>query len=103
MINLSCTYFFRIAQDPAIVIDFEDYLPAIRGKEADAFIKWSDPSLVPEDQEPGTGDYMVGYVWPDNKTVFPDFLRPETQEWWSNEIKLFHEVSRDTTCPCTYT
>uniref|UniRef100_A0A0N7ZAC0 Glycoside hydrolase family 31 TIM barrel domain-containing protein n=1 Tax=Scylla olivacea TaxID=85551 RepID=A0A0N7ZAC0_SCYOL len=80
--------------DPAVVIDFEDYQPSIRGKETDAFIKWSSPSLVPEDQEPAADDYMVGYVWPDTKIVFPDFLKPETQKWWSNEIKLFHEVSQ---------
>ncbi|XP_071523342.1 sucrase-isomaltase, intestinal-like [Panulirus ornatus] len=80
--------------DPALVIDFDDYQPAIRGKAADAFIKWSDPSLVPSDQEPGTDDYMVGYVWPDTKTVFPDFLRPETQTWWMNELKLFHDELR---------
>lgn len=78
--------------DPAVVIDFENYQPSARGKEADAFIKWSSPDLVPEDQEPGTDDYMVGYVWPDTKTVFPDFMKPETQAWWGNEIQLFHEV-----------
>ncbi|XP_069159660.1 sucrase-isomaltase, intestinal-like [Procambarus clarkii] len=78
--------------DPALVIDFDNYPPAARGKESDVFIKWSDPSLVPDDQEPGTDDYMVGYVWPANKTVFPDFLKPETQAWWINELKIFHEL-----------
>nr|XP_045621913.1 sucrase-isomaltase, intestinal-like [Procambarus clarkii] len=78
--------------DPALVIDFDNYPPAARGKESDVFIKWSDPSLVPDDQEPGTDDYIVGYVWPDTKTVFPDFLKPETQAWWINELKLFHDV-----------
>lgn len=57
------------------------------------FIKWSDPSFVPSDQEAGTDDYMVGYVWPDTKTIFPDFLKPETATWWTNELKLFHDVS----------
>ncbi|KAK8727326.1 hypothetical protein OTU49_009816, partial [Cherax quadricarinatus] len=78
--------------DPALVIDFENYPPVARGKEADVFIKWSDPSLVPDDQEPGTDEYMVGYVWPANKTIFPDFLKPETQDWWINEMKIFHEL-----------
>lgn len=93
MLIFTYWYFLCQVQDPAVVIDFEDYQPSIRGKEVDAFIKWSSPSLVPEDQEPDADDYIVGYVWPDTKTVFPDFLRPETQEWWSNEIKQFHEVS----------
>ncbi|XP_063608806.1 sucrase-isomaltase, intestinal-like [Penaeus indicus] len=79
--------------DPALVIDFDNYAPAARGKESDVFIKWSEPGLVPSDQEPGTDDYMVGYVWPDTKTIFPDFLKPETKTWWTNELKLFHDVS----------
>jgi alpha-glucosidase (family GH31 glycosyl hydrolase) len=29
---------------------------------------------------------MLGYVWPDGKTVFPDFFLNETHEWWTNEI-----------------
>ncbi|XP_042876375.1 sucrase-isomaltase, intestinal-like [Penaeus japonicus] len=78
--------------DPALVIDFDNYAPSSRGKESDVFIKWSDPSLVPSDQEPGTDEYMVGYVWPDTKTIFPDFLKPETKTWWANELKLFHEA-----------
>ncbi|KAF2361391.1 Glycoside hydrolase family 31, partial [Trinorchestia longiramus] len=49
------------------------------------------PDLVPSDQPAGANDYIVGYVWPDNKTVFPDFFRPETQDWWANEMTLFHE------------
>lgn len=86
-------YHLHHIQDPAIVIDFDNYEPASRGKAADAFVKWSDSSLVPADQEPGTDEYIVGYVWPDTKTVFPDFFKPETQDWWVNEIKLFKEVS----------
>ncbi|XP_018023589.1 sucrase-isomaltase, intestinal isoform X2 [Hyalella azteca] len=78
--------------DPAVVIDFDNYEPVVRGRDADAFIKWMTPSLVPGDQPAGTNDYMVGYVWPDNKTVFPDFLKPETQDWWAQEIALFHQM-----------
>ncbi|XP_050693743.1 sucrase-isomaltase, intestinal-like [Eriocheir sinensis] len=78
--------------DPALVIDFDNYEPASRGRDADVFVKWSDPSLVPADQEPGCNDYMIGYVWPDTKTIFPDFFKPETQDWWVDEIKLFHET-----------
>ncbi|ROT64340.1 alpha glucosidase [Penaeus vannamei] len=78
--------------DPALVIDFDYYAPAARGKDSDVFIKWSDPSFVPSDQEAGTDDYMVGYVWPDTKTIFPDFLKPETATWWTNELKLFHDA-----------
>ena len=30
---------------------------------------------------------MVGYVWPEGKTVFPDFFKNRTQEWWIKQIK----------------
>jgi alpha-glucosidase (family GH31 glycosyl hydrolase) len=33
---------------------------------------------------------MVGYVWPIGRTVFPDFFKERTQEWWINEIKNHH-------------
>ncbi|XP_068224181.1 sucrase-isomaltase, intestinal-like [Palaemon carinicauda] len=78
--------------DPALVIDFDNYQPSSRGKASDVFIKWGDESLVPSDQEPGCEDYVVGYVWPEEKTVFPDFLKPETHVWWQNELKEFHDV-----------
>ena len=48
---------------------------------------------MPSDQPEGMADYMVGYVWPDVKTVFPDFLKPETTDWWVDEMTRFHEVS----------
>jgi hypothetical protein len=81
-----------------VVIDFDNYEPVVRGRDADAFIKWLSPLLVPDDQPAGTNDYMVGYVWPDEKTVFPDFLKPETQDWWAGELKLLHDVSKILLC-----
>ncbi|CAL4084533.1 unnamed protein product [Meganyctiphanes norvegica] len=78
--------------DPALVIDFDNYAPASRGRDSDVFVKWMSPDLVPEDQEPGANDYVTGYVWPDEKVVFPDFMKPETQTWWANELKEFHKV-----------
>lgn len=32
------------------------------------------------------GDHYVGKVWP-GETVFPDFTRPETREWWGSLYK----------------
>ncbi|KAB7495124.1 Maltase-glucoamylase, intestinal [Armadillidium nasatum] len=77
--------------DPALVIDFDNYPPSQRGKDYDVFIKWESSDLIPDDQPEGTQDYVVGYVWPDNKTVFPDFFNPVTADWWANEIALFHK------------
>ncbi|KAF2361392.1 Glycoside hydrolase family 31, partial [Trinorchestia longiramus] len=78
--------------DPAVVIDFDNYPPAVRGRDADAFIKWMSPDLVPSDQPEGTSDYMVGYVWPDDKTIFPDFFKNETRDWWANELAILHDL-----------
>lgn len=77
--------------DPGIVADWDSYPPGERGRDADAFIKWASKLYVPDDQDPSWADYMVGRVWPDFPTVFPDFLKPETQQWWSGELKIFHE------------
>jgi alpha-glucosidase (family GH31 glycosyl hydrolase) len=35
---------------------------------------------------PGTNIYILGNVWPEGKTVFPDFFLNETREWWTKEI-----------------
>ena len=40
---------------------------------------------------------MLGNVWPERNTAFPDFLDPtnQTTQWWTNEFVLFHQtVSR---------
>lgn len=55
------------------------------------YIKW------PVDQNPqlnefgdGNNQYMLGYVWPEGKAMFPDFFRKNAQDWWINEIKLHY-------------
>jgi maltase-glucoamylase len=79
-------------QDPAIVVeDLDKYSPGQRAVDADAFVKWPNSSLIPDDQLPQANDYMVGYVWPTKKTAFPDFWKKSTQDWWHNEIQLLHD------------
>jgi hypothetical protein len=76
---------FQLIKDPAINSEEPNYGPYISGLEKDVFIKW------PKDQNPQfneTGnDYVLGYVWPEGKTVFPDFFKKITGDWWKNEIK----------------
>lgn len=36
------------------------------------------------------GNYLQGVVWPGN-TVFPDFFKPNTSEYWYNQIKNFYD------------
>ena len=50
------------------------------------------PELIPDDQLEDADDYVLGYVWPSEKTVFPDFLNPRAKDWWINEIITFSEV-----------
>ena len=55
------------------------------------YIKW------PKDQNPQLNEthfskpdpnpYLLGYVWPEGKTVFPDFFKEKTKTWWKKEIK----------------
>ncbi|XP_069786190.1 lysosomal alpha-glucosidase isoform X2 [Narcine bancroftii] len=37
-----------------------------------------------------TGEPLIGKVWP-GLTAFPDFTNPETQAWWYENIKKFHD------------
>ncbi|XP_055509931.1 lysosomal alpha-glucosidase-like isoform X1 [Leucoraja erinacea] len=37
-----------------------------------------------------TGEPFIGKVWP-GPTAFPDFTNPETQAWWYENIKEFHD------------
>ncbi|RXG51333.1 Maltase-glucoamylase, intestinal, partial [Armadillidium vulgare] len=81
-----------LIKDPGIAIDFDTYPTVQRGKDKDVFIKYSDPSYVPDDQPALTDDFVVGNVWPINNTLFPDFFNPVTAQWWSEELQLFHET-----------
>ena len=38
-----------------------------------------------------TGGYYLGQVWP-GPTYFPDFTHPKAQNWWTKEIKAFHDL-----------
>ena len=37
-----------------------------------------------------SGEPLIGQVWPDDPTYFPDWSKPETQDWWVNQIKDFY-------------
>ncbi|KAK7081084.1 hypothetical protein SK128_022647, partial [Halocaridina rubra] len=80
-----------LIKDPALEVDWPNYPPAQRGKDADVYIKWQNPAYIPADQDPSWNDYMVGKVWPDGPTVFPDFLNPAAHTWWAGELQLFYQ------------
>eukprot|EP01038_Epipyxis_sp_PR26KG_P009449 gene9449-12733_t len=37
------------------------------------------------------GGYYLGQVWP-GPTYFPDFLHPSAQDYWTSQMKTFHEA-----------
>ncbi|KAI8515161.1 hypothetical protein Bbelb_077520 [Branchiostoma belcheri] len=75
---------YIIILDPAIGNtnrrDGSPYLPYESGLEADVFVKNAD----------GETD-LIGEVWP-GTTVFPDFTKPSTVQWWGDHCESFHRV-----------
>lgn len=68
---------FMMILDPGIKID-EGYLPYVRGKELDVFVKMEN------------GENYLGQVWP-GAVHFPDFLHPNAKQWWAKEIDDFYQ------------
>ncbi|VDL71127.1 unnamed protein product [Nippostrongylus brasiliensis] len=82
--------------DPAIQVDYDVFERAI--KSGARFVEWEKKSQVPhriQDRYPLVKDtkIMLGVVWPDRHTAFPDFMDPTnaTQKWWIDEIVRFYK------------
>ncbi|KAJ1934189.1 hypothetical protein FBU59_005780, partial [Linderina macrospora] len=63
--------------DPAIQRN-SSYGPYARGLAKDTFIKNAD------------GSVFFGQVWP-GYTAFPDWFAPNTQSWWSGELRRYFD------------
>ncbi|XP_037793117.1 maltase-glucoamylase, intestinal-like [Penaeus monodon] len=83
---------FIIILDPAINAELPagEYPVHEAGIANDVYITW--PEGQAPDENFGAGDVMLGYVWPDNRTAFPDFFREKTKEWWKEQIVDFHKI-----------
>ena len=79
---------FIVIFDPAIAVG---YVTFERGLAANVFIEWANSTIKPSNQ-PTDDDYLLGRVWPTNRTAFPDFFKSSTQNWWTEEIKSFYET-----------
>ncbi|KAK7085835.1 hypothetical protein SK128_017032, partial [Halocaridina rubra] len=82
---------FIIILDPAInaELDYDEYPVHERAMYEDVYIKWPQEQVPSENF--GADDVMLGYVWPDNRTAFPDFFKNTTKEWWEDEILRHYE------------
>jgi alpha-glucosidase len=66
--------------DPGVKFEQEsDYLPLDQGLKHDYFVRTAQ------------GKMFHGYVWPD-RSVFPDFLRPDVRQWWGDLQKALTSV-----------
>ncbi|CAF0869288.1 unnamed protein product [Adineta steineri] len=74
--------------DPAIDTEAKDYPVYTEGQKADIWMKWPERRNL---QFHETNDRKIlGYVWPDGKTAFPDFFYPPTSDWWRTQILEYH-------------
>ena len=71
-----------------------NYTQFEHGIQKDVYIKWP----VQEGQNPQLNElnstsnpYLLGYVWPEGKVVFPDFFNPNAQNWWIDEITKYYQ------------
>lgn len=55
------------------------YPPYSDGVEMDTFVK---------DQN---GNIFIGHVWNDADTVYPDFFHPRAVEYWTKQLREFHD------------
>nr|XP_053632508.1 maltase-glucoamylase-like isoform X2 [Cherax quadricarinatus] len=82
---------FILILDPAVNAEMKAEYPIhARALLNDVYIKWPQ-DVIPQENF-NAGDIMLGYVWPDNRTAFPDFFRNSTKEWWQEEIVLLHKT-----------
>ncbi|XP_064624521.1 maltase-glucoamylase-like [Lineus longissimus] len=76
-----------IILDPCIITNVSNYRPYDLGKEMDVFIKWpSKEATPPADYADINATYMLGFVWPQGKVVFPDYLKENTSIYWKELI-----------------
>ncbi|XP_045816260.1 alpha-glucosidase-like [Trifolium pratense] len=68
---------YVVIVDPGISTN-STYETFNRGLKADIYIKRN-------------GTNYLGKVWP-GEVYFPDFINPNSQKWWSEEIKLFKDI-----------
>ncbi|KAK7820953.1 hypothetical protein U0070_026011, partial [Myodes glareolus] len=75
---------YVIILDPAISIN-----PRANGAVYDTYRRGNEQNVWVSEADGTTP--LIGEVWP-GLTVYPDFTKPQTIEWWANECDLFHQI-----------
>ncbi|OQV25082.1 Sucrase-isomaltase, intestinal [Hypsibius exemplaris] len=94
---------YVIILDPAIHADAklkypgtpaENYTAYTEGVKRDIFIKWpASLASRPEFADSvGPNRAMLGKVWPDGRSAFPDFFKNDTLQWWTDMIEEQYTV-----------
>lgn len=78
-----------IILDPALITTIEGYKPYDYMKAVDGNIKWPDNYDIPADTR-DSDNALLGYVWPNDKVVFPDFFKSQTAAVWKNLTVTHH-------------
>ena len=90
--------FVPIVDSAISVVDVSNSSSFANGMQMDVFVTWPQ-KYIPDysqvlnslyDQTNGT-PLMLGVVWPDNHTAFPDFFRNNTSTWWRDELYKFRQ------------
>lgn len=74
---------YIIILDPCVTMDDPPgtYPPYDEGAAMNVFVTTSD-GITP----------LPGKVWPPGRSAFPDYTNPDTEVWWTNQCKSFHDV-----------
>ena len=67
--------------DPGISNADSGYAPYDQGMEMGVFVRNSSDSEAP----------FIGKVWNTVSTVWPDFTHPNATEYWTNQLRYFHD------------
>ncbi|XP_067678896.1 maltase-glucoamylase-like [Haliotis asinina] len=85
-----------IILDPALISNVTGYEPYERMKAIRGNIMWPNSSSSIPTGSQDTDGAVLGYVWPQGKTVFPDFFKSQTNRVWRELIvKHYNEVPFD--------
>uniref|UniRef100_A0A0B7B0J4 Glycoside hydrolase family 31 TIM barrel domain-containing protein n=1 Tax=Arion vulgaris TaxID=1028688 RepID=A0A0B7B0J4_9EUPU len=71
--------------DPCMISNDTNYLPYEEIKKIGGNIKWAKGISVPANSSDSDGA-ILGYVWPQGKTVFADFMKTTVKQVWKKLI-----------------